>query len=670
MAKSLGNQLLQVDTTCGTLLYELQVIWDEIGESDEDRDKILLELEQECLEVYRGKVDQANRSRAQLHQAIAVSEAEIAAICSAMGERPVHRGQNSGSLREEFSAIIPLLDEMRKRKAGRRNRFLDLIEQIKHISNELSSQECNYCKNALDESDLSNKKLEELQEQLESLRKEKKERLQLVLDHLKTMRGLCSVLGIDFNQTACEIHPSLGGAETSNVSNETIDSLASAVQRLREIKAQRLQKLQDHASTLLELWNLMDTPIEEQQLFQNVACTVGASEHEITDANMLSEHNVNHVEAEVSRLEELKASKMNELVLKKKTELEELRRRTHMVTRTDNAFEFAAEATEKRTVDPSLVLEEIEAQISAVKEETFSRKEILERVEKWLAACEEESWLEKYNRDENRYSAGRGAHLTLKRAEKARLLVNKIPAIVETLMNRVAAWEEERGIDFTYDGVCLLSMLEEYRNLRQEKEQERKRQRDQKRQQDQFIAEQEALYGSKPSPSKAQSGKRAPRISTGGPSRRISLGGAALQKSTRLMRKVDEGLVPSAGSRGHAGLAAKKQPLYATSVHAMITQTPRKPFTPLVPLNSIPSTPSKPIITTDTEEEKRTPKGVMPIQTPTTPMTVSAPMHVANTPAPLCFVYEAATVERAQDFEYSFEERRMAFLLNNRQMFV
>lgn len=71
----------------------LQVIWDEIGEPDGDRDKMLLELEQECLEVYRRKVDQANRSRAQLRQAIAVSEAEIAAICSAMGERPVHSGQ-------------------------------------------------------------------------------------------------------------------------------------------------------------------------------------------------------------------------------------------------------------------------------------------------------------------------------------------------------------------------------------------------------------------------------------------------------------------------------------------------------------------------------------------------------------------------------------------------
>lgn len=30
--------------------------------------------------------------------------------------------------------------------------------------------------------------------------------------------------------------------------------------------------------------------------------------------------------------------------------------------------------------------------------------------------------------DENRYSAGRGAHLTLKRAEKARAIVNKLPS--------------------------------------------------------------------------------------------------------------------------------------------------------------------------------------------------------------------------------------------------
>ena len=72
-----------------------QIIWDEVGETETDRDKMLLELERECLEVYRRKVDQANRCRAQLRQAIADAQAQLAAICSALGERPVHMRQVS-----------------------------------------------------------------------------------------------------------------------------------------------------------------------------------------------------------------------------------------------------------------------------------------------------------------------------------------------------------------------------------------------------------------------------------------------------------------------------------------------------------------------------------------------------------------------------------------------
>lgn len=47
-------------------------------------------------------------------------------------------------------------------------------------------------------------------------------------------------------------------------------------------------QLQDLASTMLELWNLMDTPIEEQQLFQNVTRNIAAAEDEITEPKTLS----------------------------------------------------------------------------------------------------------------------------------------------------------------------------------------------------------------------------------------------------------------------------------------------------------------------------------------------------------------------------------------------
>jgi len=138
--------------------------------------------------------------------------------------------------------------------------------------------------------------------------------------------------------------------------------------------------------------------------------------------------NVIQVEEEVARLEMLKSSKMKELVLKKRTELEEICRKTHLIPEIDNAVEYAVEAIESGnfllstkliaiiffanlkvclilfyagSVDPACVLEQIELQVAQVKEEAFSRKEILEKVEKWLAACDEESWLEEYNRVSN-----------------------------------------------------------------------------------------------------------------------------------------------------------------------------------------------------------------------------------------------------------------------------
>lgn len=69
------------------ILLLLQLIWDEVGEDQFEREKVLLDLEQECLEVYRRKVDSANISRARLHQELAESEAEFTHLLLSLGER-------------------------------------------------------------------------------------------------------------------------------------------------------------------------------------------------------------------------------------------------------------------------------------------------------------------------------------------------------------------------------------------------------------------------------------------------------------------------------------------------------------------------------------------------------------------------------------------------------
>lgn len=50
-------------------------------------------------------------------------------------------------------------------------------------------------------------------------------------------------------------------------------------------------------------------------------------------------------------------------------------------------------------------------------------------------------------------------------------------ALVDTLVAKTRAWEEDRGLSFTYDGVPLLAMLDEYAMLRQEREEEKRRMR-------------------------------------------------------------------------------------------------------------------------------------------------------------------------------------------------
>lgn len=65
-----------------------------------------------------------------------------------------------------------------------------------------------------------------------------------VQDHLNTLNSLCSVLGMDFKLTVNEVHPSFGDSEGSmSISNDTIEQLTIAIQKLREVKIQRMQKV-------------------------------------------------------------------------------------------------------------------------------------------------------------------------------------------------------------------------------------------------------------------------------------------------------------------------------------------------------------------------------------------------------------------------------------------
>ncbi|GLT88638.1 hypothetical protein SLE2022_066550 [Rubroshorea leprosula] len=491
-------------TTCGSLLHELQMIWDEIGESDDERDKMLLQLEQECLYVYRRKVEMTRKHKADLQQFLAESEAEIVNLVSALGEHSCF-SRAKGTINQQLSALKPVLEDLRLKKEKRIKEFHETQSQINQIRSEIAGNILSNkgAETQVNEPDLTVRKLGELKSYLQELQNEKVLRLKKVNSHINTIHSLSLVMSIDFLKTVGDVHPSLiDPGQSKSISNDTLARLTGVINSLIQDKQQRLHKLKGFASTLIKLWDLLDMPIDEKKRFEHVTSFLTSSIDEVSRQGSLGLDVIEQTEVEVERLNVLKASKMRELVFKRQHELEEIYKGVHMDVDSDAARQILISLIESGNVDLSDLLSSMDDQIAKAKQDASSRKDILEKVEKWKHASEEEKWLDEYEKDENRYSAGRGAHKNLKRAEKARILVSKIPCMVENLTTKVKAWEMEKGFPFLYDKASLLPMLEEYTMLRQEREEEKRRAREQKKLQEQLAAEQEALFGSRPTTKK------------------------------------------------------------------------------------------------------------------------------------------------------------------------
>ncbi|KAH0684502.1 hypothetical protein KY289_022254 [Solanum tuberosum] len=513
-------------STCHSLLRELQQIWTDIGESEVDKDRMLLELERECMEVYRRKVEEAANAKSRLHQSVAAKEAELATLMAALGEHninsPIQSEKMSASLKEQLGLIMPLVDDLKAKKDERVKQFADIKTQIEKITSEISGS-CNIVNSLstlnLEEHDLSTRKLSECQSHLRALQKEKSVRVQRVLDSVNEVHTLCGVLGLDFGETVSNVHPSLH--ETSlgqytNISDSTLEGLDQAIVKLKTERKVRYQKLKDVAGSLFELWKLMDTTREERRKLSRIISFLDISESKVVEPGALTLEVIQQVSAEVGRLTKLKASRMKELVMKRRAELEDLCCKTHIQPDSSTAADKSSAMIDSGLVDPCELLANIEAQINKVKDEALSRKEIMDKIERWLSSCDEENWLEDYNLDHTRYSGGRGAHINLKRAERARVTVTKIPGMVDSLISRTLAWENENQKLFLYDGVRLVSILEDYKVSRHQKEEDKKRARDQKKLQDMLLAEKESIYGSRPSPRRSNSFRKTNGFHTNG----------------------------------------------------------------------------------------------------------------------------------------------------------
>ncbi|KAI3863919.1 hypothetical protein MKW98_031511 [Papaver atlanticum] len=170
------------ETTCETLLHQIQKIWDEVGQCERVRKKmlhqlkqecldvckrkvnetvkseaqleqlqhtssqshamddecreILLQIQRECLNVYQRKFDQDEKSRDNLLKEMSLSKEELISLASVLGEQFVFPNK-SAVMRKQFSDTNKEVQRLLQLKDAREEKFADVQSQIQKILEEI-----------------------------------------------------------------------------------------------------------------------------------------------------------------------------------------------------------------------------------------------------------------------------------------------------------------------------------------------------------------------------------------------------------------------------------------------------------------------------------------------------------------------------------------------------
>ncbi|GJY07770.1 65-kDa microtubule-associated protein 8 [Tanacetum coccineum] len=177
-----------LETSCGYLLQELQA-------------------------SFQGNVDNANMSRARLHQELADSEAQFTHLLLSLDERslPTRPEKMAGTLKEQLGAIVSSSTKKQIEEGREMNQFIPNL--YNHRSDKISTE-------------------------IAGLTLEK------VKNYIITIQKLSATLGMDASMIITKVHPSLNELSglSKNMSDRILAKLNSTVESLEAEKQLRIEK--------------------------------------------------------------------------------------------------------------------------------------------------------------------------------------------------------------------------------------------------------------------------------------------------------------------------------------------------------------------------------------------------------------------------------------------
>ncbi|XP_068578544.1 protein regulator of cytokinesis 1-like isoform X2 [Cebidichthys violaceus] len=424
---------------CGAYLNRAQVrlqeIWDEIGIPEEQRVQRTNDVHKHIKGLLELMIKEEEELKNRLMKSIQSCIKELNNLCSELQLPPFEEEDGCSMLQMERNSR-ERLEVVKEHKKKRMEELKGLVAKDRELCDILCTTP--FCIGH--DSIPSLKQLEMYHAYLDDLTKEKEHRH----DEFVGIKREIVVFMEDLErlpETSFETDVMCEDEEAFCLSKDNIAALKLLLSKLKERKAKNEDCCAALRSKIQELWERLRTPLEEREAL---------SEH----MAMSKKRNIEALQAEAQRLEELKMQSMKTVIEAIRAEIALFWGKCFYSHEQQEAFDpyYDDDFTEE-------LLDLHEAEIRTLKTCFEGHRELFEGVTKW-----QENWtlylvLDKKANDPSRFN-NRGGNL-LKEEKQRADLQKSLPKLEKSLKAQIDAWEEEHVKEFQVNGQQFLEYVQQ-----------------------------------------------------------------------------------------------------------------------------------------------------------------------------------------------------------------
>uniref|UniRef100_A0A674ESK0 Protein regulator of cytokinesis 1b n=1 Tax=Salmo trutta TaxID=8032 RepID=A0A674ESK0_SALTR len=432
-------------------LCHLKDIWEEIGIPEDQRLQRTNVVKNHIKGLLDMMITEEESLRTRLLSSIEACHKQLDTLCLELQLPPFEEERGVTMLQQE-KEIRTQVEVLVKERTQRMQQLKALTERDQDLCDTLCSDPYALDPNAVP----SLEQLDGFRQHIASQTTEK-ERRHAEFVGIKRQIILCMDDLDQLPETSFEKDVVCEDQEAFCLSKDNIASLKLLFGQLEERKAENQAVCEAHREKIQELWDRLQVPQEERELF---------SEHMVAS----KKKNLDALEAEGRRLMELKRLNMRNVTEAIRSEIAVLWEKCFFSSDQQQAFVpyFSNDFTEE-------LLGLHEAEILRLKQHYEEHKELFEGVHHW-----EESWrlfleLEEKATDPSRFT-NRGGNLLKEEKQKAELH-KSLPKLEKKLKAQIDVWEQDQAREFLVNGQKFLQFVEEQWELHRIKKENEKLER-------------------------------------------------------------------------------------------------------------------------------------------------------------------------------------------------